>query len=453
VNDDEIHASAWNPFHLDAPSPTFLLPFPVNLLAHDFMPWILVGTDPVALTMPSNGPAQRNFCDGSQAAPADVCPALIPFDQTTTSIAHEVYEAMTDPYEFTGFSDPSKQPAWTESEVCDICDLPLDKPQNRWTRVGDTIVETYWSNEAQDCVGPWFPTIKINHPAPQSVIGWFGPSAPIGFSATVSDPVDGGPRASSEVAWFVDGTSVKSGSDVVMFLPAPGQHTVRAVFTNPETTFSVADSVTFTASDAVPSLVIDSPSDGTTVSAGTTVTFSGHGASRDYPSGLPDASLVWSQDGTLIGEGSMLPVTLGHPGDTTIALSASDSLGLFGTTSIQLHVTPPASGTAVQITSPADGYKPPWSITSSCDFDTLICGVPVSLAASATAPDGTAIDPAQIQWSDDLDGFIGAGASITHSFTIPACVSTVVHVTATATAPDGSSAADTILVNFVSHGC
>ena len=74
------------------------------------------------------------------------------------------------------------------------------------------------------------------------------------------------------------------------------------------------------------------------------------------------------------------------------------------------------------------------------------------LAATATNPDGSPLDPSQIQWSDPQDGALGTGASITHTFTIPVCVSSSASMMANAAGPNGTST-DSVIISFVSHGC
>jgi hypothetical protein len=454
INNDEVGSSDWDPFHLDTISPTFLLPFPLLLLVHEFMPWALVGTSSAALAMPATGLSQRDLCDGTYIAPPVACSAVAEFDNTTVSLSHEIFEAATDPYPFSGFMDPSKLPWWDDAEISDICEPPTNDPQNRFTRAGDVVISTVWSNEARDCVGPYFPSIAITSPSPNAVVGWFGPTTVIGCSASASDPIDRDPRRSSEISWSLDGVpSFLSGDFVEIPITTAGQHTVTATFANAENELSVSDSVTFTASNNGPVVVIDSPTDQTTVPMETSVTLAGHGTSQDYPGGLPATALSWFVDGVFIGSGSTLTTTLGHAGDVVINLLSEDSLGLVGSASVTVHVISPATGPVVSITSPQDGDRVMWNLTSACDIDALICPVSVGFTATATAADGSAIDPSQIQWSDDDEGALGAGSSIDNVFQVPDCVNTFTHVTATVVAPDGTSASDTILVAFISHGC
>ncbi len=460
VVDDNDAGSNWNPFHLDTISPTFLLPFPTNFLAHDFMPFALVGAVQGSLSMPAGGPAQRDTCDGSSMEPAAACDALSSFDQSTANLTHEIFEAVTDPYPFQGYMDPSKFPWWDDAEVCDICDTPADSPTNRFTRVGDYVLATAWSNGADDCVGPYQPTITIDLPRSGALYSLADASAGILVEASVWDPIDRGSRLTSEVRWSLDGVpqafdnASAMGTEVsnMIVINSAGQHVVTASFEDPDNLLPVNDLITINVRDSGPVLVIDSPADGTTVPVGTTIAMAGHGTSLDYPNGVPTFLLNWYMGNALLGNGSTLTTTLNRAGDVTIALESVDNAGLLGTASVTLHVVEPANGPKVTITSPGNGFAPTWSINSACNYYALTCPIAVTFTATATNPDGTAIDPSQIQWSDSQDGPVGTGASVTHTFTFPYCVNGSASMTASVAGPNGTST-DSVTISFLSRGC
>ena len=72
----------------------------------------------------------------------------------TTSISHEVYEVMTDPTPFSGWS-AANWPQWFTSECCDICEDIFDVGGNDDAapfQYGPWNIETYWSNLDKACV-------------------------------------------------------------------------------------------------------------------------------------------------------------------------------------------------------------------------------------------------------------------------------------------------------------
>ncbi|MFW5947349.1 MAG: hypothetical protein ACOCUW_02545 [Gemmatimonadota bacterium] len=88
----------------------------------------------------------------------------------------------------------------------------------------------------------------------------------------------------------------------------------------------------------VPEPVIEAPADGSVYDEGDTVTF--EGAATDVEDGdLPGSALEWSSsiDGEL-GDGATLEVPELSVGDHEIALTALDSDGNIGTTSIAVIV-------------------------------------------------------------------------------------------------------------------
>ena len=106
----------------------------------------------------------------------------------------------------------------------------------------------------------------------------------------------------------------------------------------------------------------------------------------------------------------------------------------------------------MKITSPANGFALSWTVTSACDFDPFTCPITVTFSATATDSDGTPVDPSQIQWSDPQDGPLGTGASITHTFNVPACIDSSAWMTAGVAGPNGTST-DSVIISFVSYGC
>ena len=97
------------------------------------------------------------------------CATIQSIDDTTTTIGHEFAETVTDPFLFFGWSDPTKQPFYSKSEVADICE-GLTAPWVEQAIVVDTALGTYWSNTAGGCVPETQPEVTILEPALNAAI-------------------------------------------------------------------------------------------------------------------------------------------------------------------------------------------------------------------------------------------------------------------------------------------
>ncbi len=150
--------------------------------------------------------------------------------------------------------------------------------------------------------------------------------------------------------------------------------------------------------DNMPPLVsIASPGNGSRFDEGEPVPF--QGSAIDTEDGvLPGKDLVWSSDKD--GEfatGTNPNVTTLNPGGHLVTLTATDSGGESGTSTITVIIDPlPSEPPVVAILRPeAD--------------DTFSQGIEVTFQGSATDPDGTDLAESAFVWSSDLDGQFGVG--------------------------------------------
>jgi hypothetical protein len=235
-------------YHMAAPSLAFMLPFPANLFAYDFIPYAFVSFPHESLPLSAATLAARD-----EAGAGCASFAIQNLDSGTADMSHEVVEALTDPYPFFSWSDPALFPPWFHSEIADICDLGCTNlsPPVRRTRVGNTVLTTYWSNADSDCVGgPRHPSIQILRPV-AGQISWV-PGVTVRAEASIQDSVSGGACAGTAVTWSIDGVSAEMGSPVDIPIATAGPHTIRARFTDLETGESVDASVTVTAVEELP---------------------------------------------------------------------------------------------------------------------------------------------------------------------------------------------------------
>jgi len=157
------------------------------------------------------------------------------------------------------------------------------------------------------------------------------------------------------------------------------------------------------AADSAPALTIANPADGTTVIAGTQLTF--NGTATDIEDGNLNSGIAWSssRDGSLGTGASVSPVL--SAGTHTITASITDSAAHTVTKSITVSVT-------------ALGNAPPQlSIANPADGTTVASGTALAFSGSATDQEDGNLS-ASITWNSSRDGNLGTGASVTPILTV-----------------------------------
>jgi hypothetical protein len=173
----------------------------------------------------------------------------------------------------------------------------------------------------------------------------------LGFSGSAMDTPDG--DVSNDLVWTsnIDG-KIGTGASFSKALTA-GSHTITASATDSTAhTTKISVSITVTSTNTAPSVTISSPSSGTTVTEGTSLTFSG--TASDTEDGSLTSKLVWKSniDGQ-IGTGASFTRSLSD-GSHTITAFATDSGGLTGQKSVTVTVSSTSANTP---TLTARGYK------------------------------------------------------------------------------------------------
>ena len=157
--------------------------------------------------------------------------------------------------------------------------------------------------------------------------------------------------------------------------------------------------LTGSSSNTQPGLNITAPANGTTITAGSSLTFTA--SSIDTEDGNISSNIAWSSSiNNSLGSGASVTATL-SPGTHTITASITDSGGLSNSRQITVTVNPLQTNTAptVNITGPANGTSVP-------------AGTALTFSATATdTQDGTL--SSRVVWSSSLDGALGQGASVT----------------------------------------
>ena len=433
VQQNEVDSSNWKGYHFISPSFALLLPWPVDLLAHDFMPYTLVKVPDAALGIRIEDILWLDTCDSDH--PASVCASILPgFDQATEFASHEFVETATDPITFTGWSDPLQVPVWEKGEIGDICE-ENSAPWGSRTTMDQYVVATYWSNAAGACVPESRPSIHIIYPADHTKIPWL---SNIGVNAYAIDPIDG---VLTNIDWYLDGHLVAHGTSAIISAPNIGAHTIVAKATDSQKPPLIAGtSITVNVAAKPPTTSITSPRNGDTVANDQLISLRGTG--HDPQEGnLSGPNLTWRVNGSTVGYGTSLQLKITKIGDNTITLTATNTAGLSATSSVIIHVTPATGNPSVVITQPMDD-----SVLSFGWRD------PVTFSADVIDPAGMPLDGATIQWTDHVPGnpaidyTLGTGSEVHHTLTGGGCGLELNEITAKFTDAAGRSAADTISV-------
>ncbi len=272
-------------------------------------------------------------------------------------------------------------------------------------------------------------TPEINSPADGAD---FGLGADVTFSGTATDPEDGVLTGASLV-WTssLDG-EIGTGTTFVRDDLTEGDHTITLTATDSDDMTSSA-SVSITVANQPPSTpVITAPADGSTVVAGTLVTFSGS-ATDAQDGALTGGSLSWTSDlDGQLGTGTSFSFSGLTVGVHEITLTATDAGGLTSSASVTLTVQ----------------GRPVAAITAPVNGASFGVGESVTFTGSASDAEDGALTGASLVWTSNLDGQIGTGASF-NTTTLSAGTHTV---TLTATDSDGLTGSAQVTISVVTLG-
>ena len=416
VDESKVDSSGWLGYHFFAPTEGILFAF----LVHPAMPWFIVKT-PALDSLPSD--------HGSAAWHEAV-------DAATERASHEFVEAATDPYPFTSWADPFKEPIWEQGEIADICQEGNHSPWGSDTRVAQfgTAFEPYWSNDAQACVPNAQPSAQIVSPADGASYHW---DSPVEFHVITNDLFDNGPVAN--IRWYDNGAEIAAGYYHDYFLTrglSPGVHRITVTAEDSVGGVRTAGPVAINVVAQPPTVTIDKPSNGATFGSDQTINFVG--SATDPGQGDLGPSATWSVDGAPVGTGaSLFQYRIPTQGTHTVTLSATNGVGLSSSASITVNITAPTGKPTVSITQPADGYE-------------AGANTQVSFSAAATASGSATITG--YSWTFG-DGSAGTGQNVTHTYVLSCDGAVPYNVTVTATDSNGATATDTITIYVGVSAC
>lgn len=413
VDESEVSSSGWGGYHFFTPSEGILFSF----LVHPAIPWFIVKV-----------PGLDSLTHERGSAPYQEA-----LDTTSERASHEFSEAATDPYPFLSWADPLKEPIWAHGEVADICEEG-SYPWGRATRVakGDTAVDPYWSNADNACVPDARPTGQIVFPTGASNTYSWGAEAT--FIVRTDDVFDG-LVPEQRISWNddKDGKEIGHGFVFTTRKLSPGLHHIYAVITDSQGGTRVTDPVTVQIVVQPPTVAISSPASGSSFGSDQLINF--RGTAFDGAEGDLSSRAAWYLDGTQIGTGAALfRYRIPTEGTHKVTLFVANSMGASASASITVNIGPATGKPSVQITEPLNG--------SFFGFNE-----PIKFTAEAEALGGATVPESGYVWSDDKDGALGTGKTITHTLSGSTCVIFEHHVTVTITDSFSRTATDTIVVN------
>ncbi|MEM8562243.1 MAG: DUF6531 domain-containing protein [Pseudomonadota bacterium] len=258
------------------------------------------------------------------------------------------------------------------------------------------LIEEGYEDEVLDTpVNNQPPQVSISSPSDGTVIT-SGNS--VTLSGSSSDPEDGDLTGSMTWSSNLDG-ALGTGTGVVVSSLSTGNHNITASVTD-SGGLSASDAVSLTvnaAANTAPTVSISSPSDGTIIYFGESITLSG--TSNDAEDGDLTSTVQWDSDldGSL-GIGGSVTASGLSMGDHIITASVTDTGGLTDSASLSLTVYPAVGDPEIAIFSPTSGL----SITEGD-----------SITLNGTATDGTDLHFDNIiEWTSNLDGLLGVGVDV-----------------------------------------
>lgn len=408
IDGSQVHGGSWDGYHAFAPTEGILFSF----LVHPAMPFFIIKTPALSsLGHDRDAPAFQNAVDIANER-----------------ASHEFVEAATDPYPFTSWADPLKEPIWDDGEIADICQVGSSVPWGKDTRLAPfgTAVQPYWSNDDQACVPKAQPDIRVLQPQDGGTYPW---DSQVPFAVSTDDLFDNGPVGDSRILWSDDvaGADFGRGSAFGDSRLSPGAHHITVTAGDSVHGERTAGPITIHIVVQPPQVEIDHPLDGATFGSDQTISF--RGRAIDPEQGDLGSTATWTLDGAPIGTGaSLLQYRIAAIGRHTVTLSVTNGGGASSKASINVNVVAGTGAPSVAILSPPTGSQ-------------FAADAAVTFTASATSVSGNAIPGADISWSDDLDGPLGTGSSIIRTLSGSICQINEHHVTVTATDPNNDQTA------------
>ena len=221
---------------------------------------------------------------------------------------------------------------------------------------------------------------------------------PVAFQGSATD-AESGSLTGESLLWQSDLDGVLgSGGLLTRSDLSTGTHQITLSATDPAGGSGTASVSLSIVENQAPVVSIASPANGTQVLARAEVTLTGS-ANDPEDGAVPVAALAWesSLDGSL-GSGAQISTASLSVGTHTISLTATDTRGLAGSSSIALEIL--ANGVpSVTISAPSAGFE-------------ALEGTEVTFVGEATDAEDGALTGDALTWSSSLDGDLGTGGTV-----------------------------------------
>lgn len=286
------------------------------------------------------------------------------------------------------------------------------------------------------------PLVTLSAPAQNAQ---FKSGEAIALSATASDPEDGALDGASVVWTSSVSGQVATGANATASFTNLGNHVLTVSATDSQGAVGTASINVTIVSATAPTVVIVSPTSGTTVNRNQSLSFQCM-ATAVGGAAIPDANIAWQSalSGALPG-GARMTASLTTAGADTITCTATDPAN-GGSASATVGITVNAQqAPTVQIEQPAlaEIYVKPGgtgAFNPTVDF--------IATARDFNTGGGNGNLSGAISWTLNPGATaLGTGATVTHTFTTLG----VFTVTASATDSLGATAADTVTVRVVNN--
>jgi len=238
------------------------------------------------------------------------------------------------------------------------------------------------------------PTLTVTSPGLDAVIV---EGTVVQFTGSASDPQEG--DISSRIIWSSNIDGMLSQSTSFSRLLSEGNHKITAMIVDSDG-LKASKEINISVKNTSPQPIITSPVSQTQIDLEEQVTLVGN--ATDLQDGvIPPESLTWSSDRDgYLGEGESVTVGNLSAGWHLITLTAVDSKGMEGSTSINLNVY--VGIPTVNILQPAGGQQ-------------FKFGANITLEGSANDDQDGVLSGNNLVWTSSLDGVLGTGTLLTLS--------------------------------------
>jgi hypothetical protein len=271
--------------------------------------------------------------------------------------------------------------------------------------------------------------MRITAPASGTTIFW---RSGVAFVAEVTDLFEGFPPAEGRIRWVDEAEGPLGTGAVIVRSLKPGVHHVWVEEVDATGGFERTAPVTVNVVARPPTVHIEQPLEGSKFPSNHAIAF--RGTATDPAQGSLAATATWLVDGVAVGTGaSLLRYEIPTEGEHEVTLKATNEVGLSASATVHVTIGPPIEAATVQITNPPNhsAFKE---------------NTPINFTAIGEGSGAEELPASAYTWTDDVDGELGKGPSVTKALSGSECAFVTHHVTVTVKDAKGHEASETIEV-------